>query len=635
MFFAEIKRKYFNIIFVFVSIIGVWWLYSALKPTATTNVGDFYKYNYFKPLNKAEFVYFNLTTDYKKGGTLAYYEPKENSTWGIYTKKLNDIEKEYFLSIIKKINPSYSNSEKMNDIHIDMSYSEMKPYLKELEEKLGIVSFYYTGMNDTGYYNKGYKDSNSPYWVYKKCTPRFHGKKYKTILKDFTLTYEHGISNGYAAVALDSLGIIIGLFAIVYSFKSYAEEKRAETNGYIYTGNTSSAKFVLCRYLATVVPLMVLSVIYILFEAAYFMYLNKQFSYGYEISALPFLSQTIFIIFPEILIITALGHFLGILFQSEIITVIIQFILFYLSMSNVPTHKFSLNMIVRYSSFDDYSFYQSYFDNILPNRIIIIALSVFLTVLVVKLFDYRREHDRLANLASIKKVCISFFSAFYKKESHKKHTVAIRGLGYYIFKQSINKSALLYIPYICFMYFVVVTPNMSVLAIATIGENIIIFASIFLFVRLGNMEHVNGVESYVFTSKSFYPCIYMLRLIFTSVVLFIMVEIPVVFLCITSHLPIGRWCIGVYLSSLFIGTFSLLVAELFESYFAGYFAYVMYYFINVVLKSIIPLNVLGYTYLLQKSKPRLSIAVIVMMLMLSVIAYIKSKGISLVRRKWK
>lgn len=103
MFFSDIRKKYFNITFLIIAIIGIFWLYSTLKPTATTNVGDFYKYNYFKPLNKAEFIYFNLTNDYKRNSTIAFYKPKkEKQMWGIYTKKLGDIEKEYFLHVIKK-----------------------------------------------------------------------------------------------------------------------------------------------------------------------------------------------------------------------------------------------------------------------------------------------------------------------------------------------------------------------------------------------------------------------------------------------------------------------------------------------------------------------------------------------------
>ncbi len=59
MFFTEIKKKYFNIIFFFIIIIGGTWLYSALKPAMAPSellgdYGDYYKYNYFKPLNKAD-----------------------------------------------------------------------------------------------------------------------------------------------------------------------------------------------------------------------------------------------------------------------------------------------------------------------------------------------------------------------------------------------------------------------------------------------------------------------------------------------------------------------------------------------------------------------------------------------------
>ncbi len=54
MFFAEVRRKYFNIVFLLITVASGFWLYSSLKPRASTT--DYYKYNYFKPLNKAEFI---------------------------------------------------------------------------------------------------------------------------------------------------------------------------------------------------------------------------------------------------------------------------------------------------------------------------------------------------------------------------------------------------------------------------------------------------------------------------------------------------------------------------------------------------------------------------------------------------
>jgi len=623
MFFAETRKKYFNIVFLFVIIIGGFWLYSSLKPTASTD-DDYYKYNYFKPLNKAEFVYFELVSEYKKGVATAFIEPKGNRMWGTYGKILNDTEKEYLLEVIKKINPSYKNSEKMKDVKINFSYSDIKPYLKELEEKLHIYSLYYTGMNSTRWYN-------SPYHVYTECTGRFHGMEYNDALKEFTLTYEHGISNGYAYVFLDNCGIVMGFIAIIYSFMSYTEEKRKNVNGYIYTANVSSPRYVLYKYLADTMPLMVASIIYSLLGAACFIYWNYKFNYGYDISIIPFLIKTPFIIFPTILIVTAIGHFLGVLFRSETLDIIAQFILFYLSMGYGLSDKFRITLLVRYSNFDDYTLYQNCFGNVILNRAIIILLSVILTGFTVVLFNYRREHGRLINLKNIKKSVVnilplSFKNTILKKKKQETKDFVTRGAGYYIFKQSVNKMALLYIPYLCIILPVVIFQEMDTLAIAITGENIFIFASMFLFIRLGNMEKANGTESYVFTSDCLYPLVYIIRVALAGITLFIMVEIPVLFLCLVNHVPAGRWCIGVYLSSLFIGMFSLLITEVSENCLAGYFSYIIYYLFDIVSGGNMPLSIAGYTYQVQKTKLYLGVAVAIIAIILLLVAYNKAEG---------
>lgn len=637
MFFAETRRKYFNIVFLFVIIIGGVWLYSSLKPTASTNY-DYYKYNYFKPLNEAEFVYFELVSDYKKGVTEAYSGHSANGVRSTFTKKLDDTEKGYLLDVIKKINPDYQDSEKMNDVQINMLYTDIQPYLKELEEKLGIYSLYYTGMAGTADFKDYlYASFMSPYLVYKECTRRFHGRKYNDALNEFTLTYEHGISNGYTYVFLDSCGIIMGFIAIIYSFMSYTEEKRVKMDGYIYTGNTSSVKYVLYKYLADIVPLILVSIIYSLLGAACFIYWNYKFNYGYDISIIPFLIKTPFIIFPTVLIVTATGHFIGILFQYGMVSVIIQFVLLYLSIGYGVYNKFSFALLIRYNNFDDYTLYQNCSGNVILNRVIIILLSVILTGFTVVLFNYRREHGRLINLKNIKKSVVNSLplsckNIILKKKKQKAKVFITRSAGYYIFKQSAGKMVLLYIPYLCIIWPIIISQEMNTFDIAITGENIFIFASMFLFIRLGNMEKANGTESYMFTSNCPYPLVYISRVASAGIILFIMVELPVLCLCLVNHVPAGRWCIGVYLSSLFIGMFSLLISEISGSYLAGYFSYIIYYLFDIVSEGNMPLSIAGYTYHMQKTKLYLGVAVAVIFIILLFIAYNKAEGRRLITK---
>ena len=97
---------------------------------------------------------------------------------------------------------------------------------------------------------------------------------------------------------------------------------------------------------------------------------------------------------------------------------------------------------------------------------------------------------------------------------------------------------------------VVISKNMDASSIATIGENVIIFASIFLFIKISNIEKVNGMEEQVFTSNVSYMLLYLMRVAIVSVLLFFMVEIPLCGMCFFNKVYIDKWCIGVYLSSL-------------------------------------------------------------------------------------
>ena len=146
------------------------------------------------------------------------------------------------------------------------------------------------------------------------------------------------------------------------------------------------------------------------------------------------------------------------------------------------------------------------------------------------------------------------------------------------------------------------------------------------------MEKINGLEEQVFTTNIKYPLIYLMRVFVASGMLFIMVEIPLVVLCIWSRVDVGRWCIGVYLSSLFIGMLSLLVTEVFEKSFAGYFVYIMYYFLDTILKNGMFITLSGYTKRIGHTKVCLFVSNVLILAALMICVFLKMEGTRITNR---
>ena len=96
MTYWEIRRKYFNIIFLAAFLLGGFWLFTAIRPADTLY---YPQYAYMKPLNKAEFVYFTLVQDYQNGYTATYQKGDEEDPLRQrhHVRHLNETEKKRYL----------------------------------------------------------------------------------------------------------------------------------------------------------------------------------------------------------------------------------------------------------------------------------------------------------------------------------------------------------------------------------------------------------------------------------------------------------------------------------------------------------------------------------------------------------
>lgn len=590
MLYREMKRIFLKpIYFLLFSVVGFLFFFM-IEPDS--------RFDYCKPLDKTEFIYFHLTEDYENNNTLVYV----TENWCEKRVQLSEAQRIYMYKVIKAMNPEYSKDEKMSEVDIRINYSELKGMLKELEKILGEKSFYYTVYDKVSYGMYAFQ--------------RYYEENYNEHEKNFLSAYQAGISNAYARIGSDGMGVLLGLLCIIFSFRVFYEERVNKIEAYVFTSNISTVKYVLIKFFSIAIPIAALSVLLTIFEYLCFSYWNHIYAYGYDISLLSFVKSTICIVFPTIAVVIAISLFMGVLFANQLYTMILQFILYYVSISGTIQQGSGLNVVIRYGAFDDYLSYEKYASMIAVNRIIMVVLSVILLMFTANLYERKRTKEIILR-NSIERSGVR----------KRKNSIQEHGLLYYFLKQIFGWNIAIYAIYIFVMLPIAASANMNSGDIAIVGENIVIFASMFLFIKLSNYEYSVGVDGFINTSRLDYGFLVLIRLLLASSILFVMVEMPCLFLCIINKITIGRWCFGVYLSSLFIGLFSLLAAEISEDSLLGYFFYIFYYFANVIIGKSFPINLLGYTLGISNTKFVLILAIISVTLLLMFCIRLKSKGI--------
>ena len=602
MLFGEIRRIYFRIFSFLIFATIIWLFFGAIRPEMGQDLyEDYHEYEYYKPLSKKEFIYFHLTKDLEKNKTTVFI----TDSWVPTSVTLTEEQRTYMYNIVQKLNPNYTEYQKMSEVKLQLEYKELLPLLKNLEVLLGENSFYYTCFEEPVY---------GTYAFY-----RYQEDDFKKHEKNFLLTYKDGISDAYARIGADAMGCFLGFLSIIFSFRIFSEEKKYQMESYIFTSNVSSARYILMKYFSILLPIAIFSFILTLLEYFCFLYWNFHYEYGYSIEFLSFFKSTIFIVLPSIALIISLSLVLGILFSNQLYTIICQFILYYFSISSTLEKKHGFSFIVRYGDYDDYLSYEKYRSMILLNRFSVIFITILFLIVTIHLFcKKRRGSDAVFFVRNIN---------LLKKQTWQKS----HGIAYYLFRQVIGWNVIIYFVYAGIMLLVTSTPKMTAGDIAVIGENILIFASFFLFVKIANYDYSLGVDGFINTIIYNPIAVGILRLIFASFILFLFVEIPLIGLCVLNGVSIGRWCLGVYISTLGIGLCSLLITEVSGDRLIGYFFFISYYLFNVIAGEAFPLTLLGYTCRVNNTKYFLCCFIVIQLIMYIFLCSIKVKGIGLKR----
>lgn len=196
------------------------------------------------------------------------------------------------------------------------------------------------------------------------------------------------ITNAYARVYMDYEGIIAGIIPAFIASFVLIRDKKYHMQELIYYRSFSSIKYVITKFIAVSFIFM----IFFMGTATVYTIVFHHFSilYHYSIDLLAFYKYTIAWIMPTIFITVSICFFVSILFDSGLVAIVVQMVLYVLSIISIEGDYRWFKIIIRMNNIKTFNEYELYGNQIITNRIIMCMISGLFIFLSYRILDQRR-----------------------------------------------------------------------------------------------------------------------------------------------------------------------------------------------------------------------------------------------------
>lgn len=314
-----------------------------------------------------------LFDEYTKGNYISY------PMGFIKNVKLNKVEKKRIEEILEEITgKSIDTLQEMNKSSrwtevlsgITIKYDRFKELMEEVNEIIGAGS---------NYNRDNLKKLGSRPRTYEEAM-----KVYKDLVETDRLT------NGYARLFSDYLGIVLGLFPAFVVVFYMLRDRKSNMQQLIYCKEVSSFKLILCRYGALVWMMMVPVLAVAVFSTIKFIGIGRELKVA--IDYLAFIKYSIGWLMPTVMAVTALGMFLTILTDS-VLAILIQIVWFFISLftGGLAGNYGIFQLIIRFNTSENRDLFVSSISSILINRLFYVGLSAVLLGAAVYVLKLKRE----------------------------------------------------------------------------------------------------------------------------------------------------------------------------------------------------------------------------------------------------
>ncbi len=259
-----------------------------------------------------------------------------------------------------------------NDVPVICSYDEFKEKMLEVEKLIG-------------------KNSSYAYEEYRNISKvPLNYDEAKAIYNE--IIENDRISGAYARLFCDYMNIVAVFFSVFVAVALIMRDKRHGVNELIFSHKMSSLKFIVTKYTACVVMLIIPFIVVSLMPSI------RITVYGINnditVNALAYIEYIICWILPSVMISVAVGFALTVLSDTHFgifVWFAIAFISLISSTDNISNGNYKLNPVLRFNKLGGYDIFNSHIGEFAVNRIFYTALAIVLLAATVIIYDKKRS----------------------------------------------------------------------------------------------------------------------------------------------------------------------------------------------------------------------------------------------------
>ncbi|MDE6253390.1 MAG: ABC transporter permease [Lachnospiraceae bacterium] len=218
-------------------------------------------------------------------------------------------------------------------------------------------------------------------------------KTYEQALKEYEdILHEDKVTNAYARLFSDYLGIIIGILPAFFAITRVIKEKRSKVSDVIYSKKMSSTVMVLSRYASMVVMMFIPLIFVSVFALTQSLYIAD--AAGVSPDYFAYIKYCVLWLLPTMLFVSSLAYLIT-EFTKNIFAVLVSGVIWFVSLfmplDGVFLEHVGWNYIPRFNSLGRYEAFNEMIPQLIKNRCLYSALSIIFVVLTILVYSIKRR----------------------------------------------------------------------------------------------------------------------------------------------------------------------------------------------------------------------------------------------------